>query len=293
MAQLIDIKKDFDLGNVSILNMAVALASSLDDSFRVVVKYDGQKYNFPSDNKKNIFISTSREVHKQPLYYDHDKVFAILHNYAELDNWGYPSYGPKVIPLPPGTFINHIDSIEEINPLHERKYDFCFMGQIPHTGTRDKFRRCLDKMIAETGDKFKWYIKYTKNFGEGLDHDEYMEVLGDSRVCLCPQGAYSEETFRFFEAIKLGTIPMVERLPKFWYYENAPMAFSQWQMLDKNLSLTLNFLNSENYSVVSNQVVQYNTTILNPDWLAKFYKHKIEEKFEVENVPANKLQNPL
>ena len=53
MAQLVDIKKDFDAGNRFLLDTATNLASSLSDDFRVVVKYDLQDYSFPKDDKKN------------------------------------------------------------------------------------------------------------------------------------------------------------------------------------------------------------------------------------------------
>ena len=290
MAQLIDIKKDFDLGNSFLLETATKLAGLLSDEYRIIVKYDSQDYNFSNDNKKNILFATSRETHQTPRYCDNEKVFMIFHNYAELDNWGYPCYGPKVFPLPLGPFINNLqDKVENIKPIKEREYDFCFVGQIPHTGTRDKFQRCLDKMIAEAGDKFKYYVKYTKNFGNGLDHDEYIELLNNSKVCLCPQGAFSEESFRFFEALSLGCVPMLERVPKFWYYEKAPISFARWEFLDKFMSKTLNFLNSEQSVAILHGIALYNTTILNPDWLANFFKYQIERKIEVHNVPTNKL----
>lgn len=277
MAQLIDIKKDFDLGNIFLLNVAEKLAKKLSDDYRIIIKYDSQDYNFPNDKKKNILMSLSREIHDSPRYHDHEKAFMILHNYSSLDNWGYPNHPSNVIPLPLGPFINNIqEKIEEIKPLNKREYDFCFVGQIPHTGTRDKFKRCLDKIIEETGDKYKYYVKYTKNFGRGLDHDEYTELLNNSKVCLCPQGAHSSESFRFFEAIMMGAVPMVETLPKFWYYENAPMSFCHWQTLDKHLALLLNFLKSDESKIAIEHIVSYNDTVLNTDWLASYFKNEIE-----------------
>lgn len=279
MAQILDIKKDFDLGNNFLLETATKLAGLLNNEYRVIVKYDSQDYNFPDDNKKNVLFATSRETHQAPRYFDNEKVFMIFHNYAPLDNWGYPIKHNKIIPLPLGPFINNLqDKVEEIKPFHQREYDFCFVGQIPHTGTRDKFKRCLDRLLEETGDKFKYYVKYTENFGTGLDHQEYIELLNNSKICLCPQGAFSEESFRFFESVSLGAIPMIERLPKFWYYEKAPICFARCEFLDKHLSKSLNFLNSQEARIVFDQVALYNNTVLNPDWLAEYFKHKIETK---------------
>jgi hypothetical protein len=290
MAQLIDIKKDFDLGNKFLLDTAESLAKILDDEFRVVVKYDLQDYNFPKDGKKHILFSLSNETHQPPRYMEEDSVYLIFHNYSFLDNWGYPVAHPKFFPLPLGGFINDIESkIEEIKPTHEREYDFCFVGQISQYGTRDKFQKSLDTMIENTGDKYKHYVKYTSAFASGLDPQEYVDLLNNSKICLCPTGAFSEESFRFFEAIKLGAFPMVERLPKFWYYENAPMFFTKWQFLDTYLEECLNILNSEKISLLERNMANYNNTILDPVSLSQILKNIIDEKQEY----TNQLQNPL
>lgn len=289
MAELIDIKNDFDLGSKFILDVAKMLSLLLNDDYRVVIKYDGDDYNFPNDNKKNIIFSTSRESHQFPKYYKDKRVSLFFHNYAPLDNWGYPVEDDLIIPMPLGPFVNDInEKIPNIKPFHEREYDFCFMGQIPHTGTRDKFKRCLDKMIQETGNKFKYFVKYTDGFNTGLDHHQYIQILNNSKVCLCPQGATSNESFRFFEAIKLGTVPMVETLPKFWYYELAPVFFTRWESLDKYLSNTLNFLNSSEGCNALNKVIDYSSKVINPKHLALFFKKLIKERIENE-LESNKL----
>lgn len=290
MAQLIDIKKDFDLGNKFLLDTAKNLAKILDDEFRVVVKYDLQDYKFPKDGKKHILFSLSNETHTPPRYIEEDSVYLIFHNYAMLDNWGYPISHVKSFPLPIGTYINDIETkIEEIKPIEEREYDFCFVGQISQYGTRDKFQKCLDAMIENTGDKYRHYVKYTSAFGEGLDHQEYVELLNNSKICLCPTGAFSEESFRFFEAIRLGAFPMIERLPKFWYYEKAPILFTRWQFLDMYLEECLNILNSEKISLLQKNLADYNSSILEPVNLSQILKNIIDEKQEY----TNKLQDSL
>ena len=279
MAQLVDIKKDFDAGNRFLLDTATSLASSLDDSFRVVIKYDLQDYHFSTDGKKHILFSLSNETHQPPRYIDEESVFMIFHNYSMLDNWGYPVSHPKVFPLPLGTFIDDInEKVEEIKPFSEREYDFCFVGQIPHTGTREKFKINLDYLLEKRGDKYKHYVKYTEAFGSGLDHQEYIDLLNNSRICLCPTGAFSNESFRFFEAIAMGAFPMVEMMPKFWYYEQAPMFFTDWQFLDTNLHEALNLLYTGENMAPFEAVAQYNNTILNPNVLSQILKKKIDEK---------------
>lgn len=292
MAQLIDIKKDFELGNKFLLDTAESLAKILDDSFRVVVKYDLQDYTFPTDGKKHILFSLSNETHQFPRYMNEESAFLIFHNYSALDNWGYPIAHPKFFPLPLGSYINDIEEkIEEIKPMDEREYDFCFVGQISQYGTRDKFQKCLDAMLENQEGKYKHYVKYTSAFATGLDHQEYIELLNNSKICLCPTGAFSHESFRFFEAIKLGAFPMVETLPKFWYYEKAPLFFTKWQFLDNYLEECLNLLNNTDISVLKQNLLDYNNTILDPNNLSQILKNIIDEKQEYTNKLQDSLQS--
>ena len=100
-----------------------------------------------------------------------------------------------------------------------------------------------------TGDKYKYFVKFTDGFSQGLDTDEYFELLNNSKLCLCPQGAHSPETFRLFEALSVGTIPIVDKLPKLWYYENCPFlnVDRSWYTLDDTLVENLNFVRHINH----------------------------------------------
>ena len=288
MAELIDLKGDFDKGNKFLLETSEFLASSLDDEYRVIVKYDMQPLEIFADTRKNIVMSLSREIHSPPRDVEDSRVHYIFHNYAMLDHWGYPINHPKVFPLPLGNFVDRDDQIP-IKIISEREYDFCFVGQLPHTGTRDKFKRCLDALLSETGDKFKSKIIFTDGFGQGLQHKEYLNLLNNSKICLCPSGATSEETFRFFESLMMGAFPLVERLPRFWYYEIAPFFNGRWEFLDKALSETLNFIHNVENKGVFSSLAQYNMTVLDPKNLSQILKRKIEE-YESNTT---KLQDPL
>ena len=285
-AEFIDLNKEFHLGNRFTLDTAQHLAKMLDDRFRVVVKYDKPndlpRYN---DDKLNIVFATSRETHDVPNEFFREDVFAIFQHYFMLDRWGYPVHNPLSYPLPLGTFKDPSPSLE-IKPLAEREYDFCFMGQIPHTGTRDCFKRALDNLIEETGDKFKYFVKVTDGFNQGLDKDEYFDILGNSKVCLCPQGAHSTETFRFFESIMLGSIPVVDTLPRLWYYEEAPHFTVKWREIDNNLSKILNFIQTPMVRNTLHQIGHYCNQVMNPIKLASHLREKLE--FKLQNVNQHK-----
>ena len=256
----------------------------------IIVKYDTQELPHYDDEKLNVIISTSRETHGIPNEFHRDDVFVIFQHYYMLDQWDDPWYNALVYPMPIGTFIDGFDS-KFIKPLPERKYDFSFIGQIPHTGTRDCFKRNLDNLLETSGDKFKYFVQYTDGFKQGLDTSEYLDLLGDTKICLCPQGAYSSETFRFFEAILMGAIPMVENLPKLWYYESAPFIKSKWIKLEKSLCLFLNALQTEKSRNILYRVAQYAQTVLNPKSLANSLKEKIDIRHQKEAASRSYLEN--
>tara|TARA_R110000824_G_scaffold208345_4_gene393932 strand:+ start:655 stop:1563 length:909 start_codon:yes stop_codon:yes gene_type:complete len=274
-AELVDINQEFELGNMFTLDAAKELASLLSDEYRIIVKYDlGQEMPYYNDEKFNIVFATSRETHNVPNEFYRKDVFAIFQHYFMLDRWGYPMYNPLAYPLPLGPFrdLEHL----EIKPIPERKYDFSFIGQIPDTGTRDCFERNLNKLIEEKGDKYEFYVKYTDGFSQGLSPEEYLNILGETKISLCPAGAHSNETFRFFESIIMGSIPLVETLPRLWYYEEAPHFSAPWRSLDSTLSKLLNFLQTPSCRSMLYKIATYCTQTLSPQGLAQHLREKIE-----------------
>lgn len=308
MAELIDLNNEFHLGNKFTLDVAIKFSEMLDDNYRVIVKYGNQKLPKYKDNKLNILISTSRENHQLPVGFFRDDVFLIFQHYHPLGRWGEVVHNPLTFPMPLGPFNDEYHDIE-IKPVSQRKYDFTFVGQIPHTGTRDGFKRCLDKMLEETGDKFKYNVMYTDGFCKGLKSRDYMELLADSKLSLCPTGACSPETFRFFESTMMGAIPVIDRLPQFWYYEKASFFRTDWQFLDNTLSKALNLLQTNECRPILEGLALYNNTVLSVEGLAskmmdivaarhanlepsREYLENLREKFKNE-LDSDELQDSL
>jgi hypothetical protein len=48
------------------------------------------------------------------------------------------------------------------------------------------------------------------NDPQGLSTKSYAELLNQTKFALCPRGNFSVDTFRFYEALEAGTIPIVE-----------------------------------------------------------------------------------
>tara|TARA_R110000822_G_scaffold1072_4_gene4842 strand:- start:522 stop:1436 length:915 start_codon:yes stop_codon:yes gene_type:complete len=290
MAELIDLNKEFHLGNKFTLDAATHFSKLLDDRYRVIVKYDSQDLPEYNDDKLNILIATSRENHQVPNGFFRDDVFLIFQHYHMLDRWDHYLDNPLSFPLPLGPFCDCYSDIE-IRPISQRKYDFTFIGQIPHTGTRDCFKRGLDKLCKESGDKFKYKIQFTDSFGGGVSPREYMQILADSKLSLCPAGAYSMETFRFFESSLMGAIPVVERLPKFWYYEESSFFKGPWDCLDNTLSKSLNFLQCSDCRPLLQGLAKYNQNTLTAKGLALKMKSIVQARHSNIQPSKSHLKN--
>ena len=95
------------------------------------------------------------------------------------------------------------------------------------------------------------YIKFTNGFngeGGGLNYNEYFRLLNNSKVILCPRGYISPETFRHYEAIKSGSVVISEKLPKTYFYKNAPyIEINNWKDgIAKAEKLILNLVKLKN-----------------------------------------------
>ena len=84
-AEVVDLNKEFHLGNGFTLETVKRLAFLLSDEYRIIVKYDlgcdMPKYN---DDKLNIVFATSRETHDTPNEFHRNDVFLIFQHYFML-----------------------------------------------------------------------------------------------------------------------------------------------------------------------------------------------------------------
>ena len=86
------------------------------------------------------------------------------------------------------------------------------------------------------------------------------------------------ETFRFFESTLMGAIPVVDRLPKFWYYEEASFFKGSWDVLDNTLSKSLNFLQTSECRGLLQGLAMYNNSVLNIDSLASRMRQIVDQR---------------
>lgn len=165
---------------------------------------------------------------------------------------------PKIYTIPLG-YYNQLDTPQK--PINERTYDVFFAGSILNDsyipGSLKAFLAGLltppkiqsrQKMISRLRQfqyrflNFKIELSLTTGFYLLTEEDiqTYAERLMNSKICLIPRGT-SYETYRFFEAIRFGCIPVVETLPSHWFYDNLlGVKIKNWDNLTETLEELLN-----------------------------------------------------
>lgn len=85
----------------------------------------------------------------------------------------------------------------------ERLVDCWFGGQVNHDSRRE-----LVRVLATMGDAGR--SNPSPGFLQGLDRTDYLQVLASTRFAPCPAGPGTPDSFRFFEALEAGCVPIVE-----------------------------------------------------------------------------------
>jgi glycosyltransferase involved in cell wall biosynthesis len=86
-----------------------------------------------------------------------------------------------------------------------RELTWSFAGQINNPDRE----QCHSVLQARLEERHDGALKTTRVFGSGLPYDEYLRLLASSKVVPCPSGSFSPDSFRVFEALEAGCIPIV------------------------------------------------------------------------------------
>ena len=88
-----------------------------------------------------------------------------------------------------------------------KKYVWCFMGQVHAQGRRSKM---IDVLRSYGGENF-CNVNSAWQSDDSIDTQEYKRILSESVFVPCPRGNNSNDTFRLYEALEVGSIPIVEQ----------------------------------------------------------------------------------
>lgn len=88
----------------------------------------------------------------------------------------------------------------------DRMLDFSFVGQ----NTHDRRKRCIEALEQYAGPQN--CILTSHGFARGLPRHLYFELLVNSKFVICPSGPRTVDTFRIWEALEAGAVPIVDTL---------------------------------------------------------------------------------
>jgi len=115
--------------------------------------------------------------------------------YSQCGNGGF------MVPL--GYTLETRKILKEIG-LPTKEMDWFFAGQITHS-RRELMAEQLRKM--DNGNLIE-----TKGFTLGLSQQDYLEQMSEARVVPCPSGAVSVDSFRLYEALEAGCVPIADSI---------------------------------------------------------------------------------
>jgi len=110
------------------------------------------------------------------------------------------------------------------NKEKKRKYKWSFVGT-PHKSSRHD-------LLFQLSEIKPFYTHITKKFDENIiSVDQMNEVLSSSHFMPCPNGFVHPETYRIYEALECGCIPIVENAYNYYsrlFPKNPFIAVNKW-----------------------------------------------------------------
>lgn len=93
--------------------------------------------------------------------------------------------------------------------------DWFFAGQVNNTRRKDCVQTLRDRLFGPdptpTSILGDGVLIETPGFTQGLDHDQYARRLAQAKVVPCPSGPETVDTFRVWEALEAGAVPVVDQ----------------------------------------------------------------------------------
>ncbi len=120
--------------------------------------------------------------------------------------------------------------------------------------------------------------------GEVLDTEAYSQMLMNSKICLAPRGT-SADTFRLFEGLRYGCVVISDRLPRRWFYRNAPVIqLDDWSELYDVLSMLLQ--DAKKLRRLHQEALEWWVRVCSPEQIGKFMSHCIRKEMKQRNLIA-------
>lgn len=115
----------------------------------------------------------------------------------------YSQYGGYGHPFPLGYAPGTREHLRKIGP-QVKDLDSVFMGQVTHWRRKE-----LAKYIEHLPNS---YFLGTDGFSKGYSRNLYLEMLSRGKVAPCPTGAVHVDSFRLYEALEAGCVPIADSI---------------------------------------------------------------------------------
>lgn len=129
------------------------------------------------------------------------------HNQYHRLGAGYPPQAQEFLPK----FRNEYDN---------KTVDVFFAGQITHIR-----RQLLKNKLLDMRESYPYPLamdlEFTEGFTQGRSPEQYYQAMANAKIVVCPSGAETPDTFRIYEALEAGCIPIADtRDPKGVFPDN-------------------------------------------------------------------------
>lgn len=119
----------------------------------------------------------------------------------------------------------------------EIKYLWSFVGQVQNPSRQ----ACIDVLRTLPSKGYMHLVDAFGGQGNGIEYQPYLDIMCQSKYVICPSGSMSVDSFRLYEAMECGAIPITEnRAPRdhksfnYWrevYPENNLITVESWKEL--------------------------------------------------------------
>ncbi len=169
----------------------------------------------------------------------------------------------------------------DVTPINDRSLDASFTGSIDHKkvlGGLVKTAKVLsrERMVEvvqnwKSGKPYNIDVKLSSYFPKAKDkpeHDDYPQVLMDTKICLSPRGTHLE-TYRLCEGMYYGCVVIAEEQPDHWFANNSPaIIIKDWNNLPDLLDRLLE--NPEQLKKIQQASLDYWDSTLSPAPVAAY-----------------------
>lgn len=203
----------FSLFDINFIQLSDSYDVYLDNALLIyscdTPNLDSKYLNYFSEYKKrglkyNLYHLSNEQLNHNYSYYADAKV--VFRNYPDI-RIKYPN----VFTVPLGYKTGFVNKNKNPKKFNEKKYDFNFIGALKW----DRF------MLVEFLKKQpRTFIHTISRWAapESLPTEKMQEILEDTLLVPCPMGNVLPETFRFYETLESGSIPVIKRYNNFDYY---------------------------------------------------------------------------